>query len=216
MIEFKEKRVNLSESNSQLQVILKIIKVFLFASICLIPLVIIAILFTKGKLPSYSIAICLIGGSLWAIKQEFGSLKDVGFTSKTVCKHILYGIIFCIIYYLTIVAVNYLLGYSIGIKSLSIMGIVVMLSKYTIVGFSEKTLCRGYILKLIYNEKHSAYKAVIVQAIIFLVIHIVNPMYGLLEFIYPLIYWHFIRLFSFKATKSMGGYCFSYIIQLCK
>ncbi|OOM14416.1 CPBP family intramembrane glutamic endopeptidase [Clostridium saccharobutylicum] len=184
----KKKRVNLLTSNTQLKIILKIIKVFLLASICLIPFVIIALVFTKGKMPSFSIGICLIIGSLWAIKQEFGSLKAVGFTNKSVCKHILYGMILCIIYYLTVIGVNFILGYSIGIESLSIVGIVGILCKYIIVGFSEETLCRGYVLKLIYNEKHSANKAIIVQAIIFMMIHIVNPSYGSMQqFIFPLI-----------------------------
>lgn len=91
----KRQKVNLLESN----VLLKIVKVFLLAFVCIIPLAIIAILFTKGKIPSFSIEICLMIGSLWGIKQEFGSLRVVGFTSKSICKHITYGIILCVIYF---------------------------------------------------------------------------------------------------------------------
>lgn len=93
----------------------------------------------------------MIIGSLWAIKQEFGSLKAVWFTSKSVCKHMLYRMILCIIYYLTVIGVNFILWYSIGSESLSILAIVGILWKYIIVGFSEETLYRGYILKLIYR-----------------------------------------------------------------
>lgn len=214
-LNLKKKRVELSASNTQLQVIFKIVKLFLLSSICLIPLVIIAILFTKGKMPSSSIGICLIIGSLWAIKQEFGSLKAVGFTSKSVCKYILYGIILCIIYYITIVGVNFLLGDSLGIKPLSIIGIVVILSKYIIVGFSEETLCRGYILKLIYNEKHSANKAIIVQAIVFTAIHLVNPLYGnLLEFIYPLIIGILLGFLVLKQQSLWGAIVFHILFNV--
>ncbi len=185
---FKKKRFNLLVSKTQIQIILKIAKVFLLAIICLIPLAVIAVLFTKGKMPSSSIGICLIIGSLWAIRQEFGSLKAVGFTSEKVCKYILYGVILCIIYYSTTLGVNLLLGYSIGIKPLSAIGIVVMLSKYMIAGFSEEILFRGYILRLIDKETHLANKAVVIQAIIFSVVHLVNPTYeSLLAFIYALI-----------------------------
>lgn len=209
------KKVNFLELNPQLQLILKIVKVFLLASICLIPLVIIAILFTKGKLPSISIVICLIMGSLWSIKQEFGSLKYVGFTSKGVCKHIIYGIILCIIYYLTIVGVNFLLGYSLGIKPLSIIRIVAMLSTYIIVGFSEETLCRGYILKLIYNDTHSANKAVIVQAIIFMTIHLVNPIYtSLLEFVYPFIIGILLGFLVLKQQNIWGAIVFHVLFNV--
>ncbi|GAA0076821.1 type II CAAX endopeptidase family protein [Clostridium sp. CTA-5] len=185
---FDKKRFNLFTSNAYIQVILKIIKVFLIATLCLLPLVIIGILFNNGKIPSCSIVICLMVGSLLAIKQEFGSLKVVGFTSKNVCKHISYGLALCIIYYLTIIGINLLLGYSIAIKPFFNIGMMVMLSNYIIVGFSEEILFRGYIFKLVYKETHVANKAVIIQAIIFSAIHIVNPTYeNLLEFIYALI-----------------------------
>ena len=185
---FNKKRFNLFTSNAYTQVILKIIKVFLIATLCLIPLAIIAILFNNGKMPSCSIVICLMVGSLLAIKQEFGSLKVVGFTSKNVYKHISYGLALCIIYYLTIIGINLLLGYSVDIKSLSNIEITVTLINYIIVAFSEEILFRGYIFKLVYKQTHVANKAVIIQAIIFSAIHIVNPTYeNLLEFIYALI-----------------------------
>ena len=68
----KELKVNLLESNALLKIVFKIVKVFLLAFVCIIPLAIIAILFTKGKMPSFFIGICLMIGSLWGIKQEFG------------------------------------------------------------------------------------------------------------------------------------------------
>lgn len=89
-------------------------------------------------------------------------LKVVGFINKSVCKYILYGMIFCIIYYLIVIGVNFILGYSIGIELFFIVGIVGILCKYIIVGFLEEILCRGYVLKFIYNEKYFVNKVIIV------------------------------------------------------
>lgn len=184
----RENDDTLLKSNVLIKISLDILKLVLYSSICLIPIMLIAVLFYNGKAPSISINISLLFGSLIIIKKEFKSFKNIGLSSNNIIKNIAYGLILCSLYYYFELGIEFMFGYNLTIKLISNLELLGFLSKFAIIAVGEEILFRGFLLKKLREYTKSYKKSVIIQAVLFAIIHIVNPSYdSLMMFIYAFI-----------------------------
>lgn len=192
----------LLKTNLLIKISLDILKLALYSSICLIPIMLIAVLFYNGKAPSISINISLLLGSLIIIKEEFKSLKNIGLSSNNMIKNIAYGLILCSVYYYFALGIEFIFGYNLTFKLISNLELLGLLTKFTIIAVGEEILFRGYLLRKLREYTKSYKKSVIIQAVLFAIIHIVNPSYdSLMMFIYAFIIGIALGILSIKQES---------------
>lgn len=198
----RENDDTLLKSNVLIKISLDILKLVLYSSICLIPIMLIAVLFYNGKAPSISINISLLFGSLIIIKKEFKSFKNIGLSSNNIIKNIAYGLILCSLYYYFELGIEFMFGYNLTIKLISNLELLGFLSKFAIIAVGEEILFRGFLLKKLRGYTKSYKKSVIIQAVLFAIIHIVNPSYdSLMMFIYAFIIGIALGILSIKQES---------------
>lgn len=198
----RENADTILKANVLIKISLDILKLVLYSSICLIPIMIIAVLFYNGKAPSVSINISLLFGSLIIIKKEFKSFKSIGLSSNNMIKNIAYGIILCSLYYYFELGIEFMFGYNLTFKLISNLELLGLLTKFAIIAVGEEIIFRGFLLKKLREYTQSYRKAVIIQAVLFAIIHIVNPSYdSLMMFIHAFIIGIALGILSIKQES---------------
>lgn len=185
----------MSTNNSWPKIFLKILKLYLISILCILPILAYSIIFTNGKIPSYSIVLCFLFGALINSFWEFRSVKPVGLIlSKKNIFDVLTGILISLSYFCVVLIFNIIIEKTIDVNdvfnfSFSSKAFVSILGYYLLVSFSEEIFFRGYILNLVLKYRKHAIPALVLQALLFSVIHIVNPTYNsIYTFIFTFIF----------------------------
>ncbi len=198
-------------NNSWPKIFLKILKLYLISILCILPILAYSIIFTNGNIPSYSIVLCLLIGAIINSCWEFKSLKPVGLIlSKKNIWDVLIGILIGLSYFCVVLIINIIIEKTIDVSevfnfSLSLKAFVLILCYYLIVSFGEEIFFRGYILNLALKYRRHAIPALVLQALLFSLIHIVNPIYNsIYTFIFTFIFGLLLGYISICQGNILG------------
>ena len=121
-----------------------------------------------------------VGAIITRVPIEKGTMKSLGFTKKGIVKKYLFGflvgmiLIFLIMGICVLTGILKFNGFNNVLNARSIISIVLFLIAFLIQSMGEEVIFRGYLMTSI-TRKHSTTLAVIVNSLIFALLHVLNP-----------------------------------------
>lgn len=133
------------------------------------------------------------------------SLSSMGLNRKHILPEYLKGAAFGIL----MITATVLLSLLFGAVRLSFSGfrigyVLLFLIGYMIQGMSEEVLCRGYLMVSI-TRRNQVWRAVLVSSLVFALLHIMNPGFGILPFINILLTGAVFGVYALKRGDLWGA-----------
>lgn len=147
-----------------------------------------------------------VGIIMYCMYVQKRSARSIGFTSNKVIVQYIKGLLIGLIMFSTIVGLGYITKAFnfIGVEKKINLGMLsVILVGFFFQGMSEEVLCRGYIMTSV-SRKHSVLLGIIINSLVFALMHVLNPGFGILPFVNLVLFGVFASFYMLKTGDIWG------------